>query len=102
MSPTARPRNVAQSTAFRFCASVLLFILKDATGISDFKELTGDRVSKIAIGNPESVPAGHYGKEVLTSLNLDKAIAGKLVFAKDVRQVLAYVETGNVDVGFVL
>ena len=80
---------------------VVLVTPKDGTGISDFKELTGDRISKIALGNPESVPAGHYGKEVLTSLNLYNAIAAKLVFAKDVRQVLAYVETGNVDVGFV-
>ncbi len=80
---------------------VVLVTPKDGTGISDFQELAGDRASKIAIGNPESVPAGHYGKEVLTSLNLYSAIAAKLVFAKDVRQVLAYVETGNVDAGVV-
>ena len=73
----------------------------EATGIADWKDLTADRVSKIAIGNPESVPAGQYAKQVLEALNLYDRIKPKLVFAKDVRQVLSYVETGNVDAGIV-
>ena len=74
---------------------------KEATGIADWKDLTADRVSKIAIGDPESVPAGEYAKEVLEALKLYDRIKPKLVFAKDVRQVLSYVETGNVDAGIV-
>jgi molybdate transport system substrate-binding protein len=81
--------------------SIVLVTPKDKTNLSNFKELTIDKVSKIAIGDPESVPAGQYGKEVLTSLNLYKPIQSKLVFAKDVRQVLSYVETGNVEAGLV-
>ncbi|MEQ8962303.1 MAG: molybdate ABC transporter substrate-binding protein [Coleofasciculus sp. C2-GNP5-27] len=81
--------------------SMVLVTPKDKTDISNFKGLTTDKVSKIAIGDPESVPAGQYGKEVLTSLNLYKPIQDKLVFAKDVRQVLSYVETGNVEAGLV-
>ena len=74
---------------------------KEATDISDWKDLATDRVSKIAIGNPDSVPAGKYAFEVLEALDLYDRIKPKLVFAKDVRQVLAYVETGNVDAGVV-
>jgi len=81
--------------------SIVLVTPKDKTDISNFKGLTTDKVSKVAIGDPESVPAGQYGKEVLTSLNLYKPIQDKLVFAKDVRQVLSYVETGNVEAGLV-
>ncbi|MEQ9486845.1 molybdate ABC transporter substrate-binding protein [Coleofasciculus sp. F4-SAH-05] len=81
--------------------SIVLVTPKDKTDISNFEGLTTDKVSKIAIGAPESVPAGQYGKEVLTSLNLYKPIQSKLVFAKDVRQVLSYVETGNVQAGLV-
>ena len=33
---------------------VVLVTSKDGTGISDFKELTGDRISKIALGNPKA------------------------------------------------
>jgi molybdate transport system substrate-binding protein len=47
------------------------------------------------------VPAGAYAKEVLEFLRLYQALESKFIFAKDVRQVLAYVETGNVDAGMV-
>ncbi|NEO43672.1 MAG: molybdate ABC transporter substrate-binding protein [Moorea sp. SIO4A3] len=80
---------------------VILITPKDETGISNFKDLRSDNISKIAMGDPESVPAGHYAKEVLSSLNLFDQLKPKLVFAKDVRQVLSYVETGNVDAGLV-
>ena len=69
--------------------------------ITDFKDLTSGEVKRFSIGQPESVPAGEYGKEVLTSLNIYNQLEPKTVFAKDVRQVLSYVETGNVDAGVV-
>lgn len=55
----------------------------------------------IAIGTPESVPAGKYAKQALESLGIWDQIQDKIVFAKDVRQVLEYVDTGNVDCGLV-
>ncbi|HYK71955.1 MAG TPA: molybdate ABC transporter substrate-binding protein [Pseudoneobacillus sp.] len=67
-------------------------------GITDLKD---KKVKRIAVGTPESVPAGEYTKETLEKLQLWKKLEDKIVFAKDVRQVLTYVETGNVDAGFV-
>jgi molybdate transport system substrate-binding protein len=58
-------------------------------------------VASITIGEPESVPAGNYAKQTLESLGIWDAVQDKLIFAKDVRQVLEYVETGNADCGFV-
>lgn len=69
--------------------------------IKDIKDLTNIIDSKIAIGNPETVPAGQYASEALTNLNLMDQINQKLVLAKDVRQVLAYVEKGEVAAGVV-
>ena len=80
---------------------VVLIAPKDGNNISNFKDLSDDRFKKIVIGKPESVPVGEYSKEVLTSLKLYDKLKDKLVFAKDVRQVLSYVETGNVDAGIV-
>ncbi len=74
---------------------------KEQTGISNFQELNSAQISKIAMGHPVSVPAGQYAKEVLTTLNLFDQLKPKFVFGKDVRQVLSYVETGNVDAGLV-
>jgi molybdate transport system substrate-binding protein len=63
--------------------------------------LTTNEVATIAIGQPESVPAGLYAEQALMELGLWDKLQSKLVFAKDVRQVLSYVETGNTDAGFV-
>ena len=58
-------------------------------------------IRAIALGKPQLVPAGKYAEQVLAHFNLSTALQSKLVFAKDVRQVLNYVVTGNADVGFV-
>ena len=79
---------------------LVLIIPKDSNKkIQTFGDLT--KANKIAIGTPESVPAGQYGKETLGNLNILSAVEGKIVYAKDVRQVLTYVETENVDAGIV-
>jgi molybdate transport system substrate-binding protein len=71
------------------------------TDLRSFSGLTASSIKLIALGEPGSVPAGDYGRQVLESMRLWQALQGKLVFAKDVRQVLTYVETGNADAGIV-
>ncbi|GAB3068513.1 molybdate ABC transporter substrate-binding protein [Salinicoccus sesuvii] len=60
-----------------------------------------DQVDRFAIGTPETVPAGMYAKEALTASNLFDDVEADIVYAKDVRQVLSYVETKNVNAGIV-
>ncbi|CAM4301519.1 molybdate ABC transporter substrate-binding protein [Paenibacillus alkaliterrae] len=69
--------------------------------IGNEQDLKKEEVKKIAIGIPESVPAGKYAQEAITNANLWDGLQTKIVQAKDVRQVLQYAETGNVDAGFV-
>ncbi len=69
--------------------------------LTRFQDLSRPQVRRIAIGEPRSVPAGQYAQEVLTNLRLLESLRPKLVFAQNVRQVLSYVETGNVDAGMV-
>lgn len=81
---------------------VVLIVPNDSSlGISSFQDLDHADVKKIALGEPQTVPAGEYAKEVLSSLGIYDAVNAKAVLAKDVRQVLTYVETGNVDAGIV-
>lgn len=80
---------------------VLIVPKNNPASVTSFADLTKDTVKKISIGEPESVPAGKYAKEVLTSVGSYEALKSKIVFAKDVRQVLNYVATGNVDAGIV-
>jgi molybdate transport system substrate-binding protein len=79
---------------------LVLIAGKDST-LAGFDELTSNKVGKISIGEPESVPAGKYAQEALTNMGLWDALQPKIVLAKDVRSVLTYVETGNVDAGLV-
>lgn len=69
--------------------------------ISNFHDLTKKEVEKVSIGIPETVPVGKYAKESLQNIGIWNDIVNKVVFAKDVRQVLSYVETGNVMAGIV-
>jgi molybdate transport system substrate-binding protein len=80
---------------------VVLIVPKDNTAIASFEDLGTDALTQIALGEPESVPAGKYAEEILTSLGILDAVTPKAVYGKDVRQVLNYVATGNVDAGIV-
>ena len=80
---------------------VVLVVPQKSTGVTDFKDLTKPSVKKIALGEPKSVPAGEYAQQVLTALKILDAVKPKAVYAKDVRQALNYVESGNVDAGIV-
>ena len=79
----------------------LVLVTAEDTEIKDLEEIATDDVSKIAIGDPESVPAGKYAKEVLDNTKLYDKVEKKLVLAKDVKEVLSWVQQGNADAGFV-
>lgn len=71
------------------------------TEVKSIADLAKAEVKHVAIGIPESVPAGNYAKEALTNAKLWDTLQSKTVQGKDVRQVLQYVETGNAEAGFV-
>jgi molybdate transport system substrate-binding protein len=81
---------------------VVLIVPNDsALAITSFKDLAVDKVKKVAIGDPKSVPAGTYAQQALDELGITASVSTKVVMGSDVRQVLTYVESGNVDAGIV-
>ncbi|WEG12374.1 molybdate ABC transporter substrate-binding protein [Pullulanibacillus sp. KACC 23026] len=80
---------------------VLIVPKTSSLSIKSLDDLKSDSVKKVGIGIPDSVPAGAYAKEALTNTKDWDAVQPKLVQGKDVRQVLDYVETGNVEAGIV-
>jgi molybdate transport system substrate-binding protein len=81
---------------------LVLIVPADSTfNLSDFRQLNDANISRIAVGEPRSVPAGQYADEVFKNLGLAEALQSKFVFANNVRGVLAAVESGNADVGIV-
>lgn len=80
---------------------LVLVVPANSSRITNLKSLTDIRVKRIAIGNPGSVPAGQYAEEALTKVGLWQQLKPKYVLAGNVRQVLQFVESGNVDAGLV-
>ncbi len=81
---------------------VVLIVPMDSTlNITGFNDLVEDKVTRIAIGDPQSVPAGKYALQAFDELGITVQVEPKEVLGNDVRQVLTYVETGNVDAGIV-
>jgi len=58
-------------------------------------------IKKFAIGEPRTVPAGHYASQALKSAGIESSLADRIITAANVRQVLNYVERGEVSAGLV-
>lgn len=69
--------------------------------LRDLGQLTSATVGRVAIGDPATVPVGTYTKAYLTKVGKWKPLLEKMVPLDNVRAVLAAVETGNADAGFV-
>jgi len=101
MDALAEKGLIVEETRQDLLSNEIVLITQSDRNLAGFDDLAGSDVEKISIGTPESVPAGKYAKEALVSMGLWDKIQSKLVLARDVRQVLTYVETGNVDAGLV-
>ena len=69
--------------------------------VMGLESLSQGGVRRIGVGNPESVPAGRYAKRALQQKAMWFALTSKLVYYPSVRHVLAALETGETDAGFV-
>jgi len=66
------------------------------TGLQDLPDLP-----RVAIGDPALVPAGMYAQESLQAAGLWDPLEAQLLYGETVRQVLAWVEAGEVPAGIV-
>lgn len=101
MKALAEKDLILDSTQKDLVKNELVLVGPKDTTITSVDDLKSDKVTKIASGEPTSVPAGKYADEVFTKLGIKDDIQSKLVFAKDVKEVLAWSTSGNADVGFV-
>ncbi|WMW21561.1 molybdate ABC transporter substrate-binding protein [Methanolobus mangrovi] len=80
---------------------VLITPIDSQLSITKPEDLTATEVETICIGNPETAPVGKYTVEALEEAGLWDELESKTLLADDVKQVLVYVERGEVDAGFV-
>ncbi|NDV12593.1 molybdate ABC transporter substrate-binding protein [Crenobacter caeni] len=69
--------------------------------VDSLAALSQPAVRRVALGNPDSVPAGRYAQAALLSAGLWPALNAKAVRAQNVRQALDYAARGEVDAAFV-
>jgi molybdate transport system substrate-binding protein len=69
--------------------------------IDNLKDILKNTEKPLAMGDPDFVPAGRYGREALIRSGLWKDFKGKILFTKDVRSALFYVKIGEVDYSIV-
>ena len=79
---------------------IVLIVPTGSDSKIDSFEKIGDAAS-IALGDPESVPAGQYAKEALTNLNVWGSIQDKVSFGTNVTEVLNQVAAASADAGIV-
>ncbi len=79
---------------------IVLIVPAGSDSQIDSFEKIGDAES-IALGDPESVPAGQYAKEALTNLNVWDSIQDKVSFGTNVTEVLNQVAAASADAGIV-
>ena len=81
---------------------IVLIVPSDSTkDITSFEDAVTEKVSMIGLGEPESVPAGQYAEEIFTYLGCLDSVKEKANYGTDVRTVLSWTETGEVDCGVV-
>lgn len=81
---------------------LVIVVGTDATVVpKSASDLTKPEIKKIALGQPQTVPAGIYAREYLQQRGLWDAVKEKVVPTESVRAALLAVESGNVEAGFV-
>jgi molybdate transport system substrate-binding protein len=99
MDRLQQSNHLIPETRINFAANRLVLIVPHTSKQNRWESL--QTAKRIAIGQPETVPAGRYAKETLIKRGDWSRYQSRLVYAGSVRQVLAYVAKGDVDAGFV-
>ncbi len=84
-------------------ANEIVLVVPSASGsrVLSFADLATPGISRIAIVNPKTGPAGRYAEEVFSSVGITEAIRPKLILAENVRQAMDYAARGEVDAAVV-
>src|SRR5438477_8209577 len=80
---------------------VIVVAVERGAAIETPKDLATEKLKRLALAEPRTVPAGIYAREYLQKENLWQAVEAKVVPTENVRAALAAVEAGNAEAGIV-
>jgi len=103
MDDLAKSGLIVADTRRSLLSNTLVIVVNADGGaaITAPADLAKPSTGRIALAEPQTVPAGIYAKQWLQKSGLWKAIIDKVVPTENVRACLAAVEAGNADAGIV-
>jgi molybdate transport system substrate-binding protein len=103
MDDLAKPSLIAKETRKDLLSNSLVIVVPADSSITltSAAQLADPKFQKIALGQPQSVPAGIYAKQYLQKIGIWSQVESRVIPTENVRAALAAVETGNVDAGIV-
>jgi len=106
MDQLARSSLIQPKTRLNFLSNKLVLVASAGSAPTlaigpnfPLAQALGD--GRLAIANPDSVPAGKYGKAALKALGVWASVKGRLAPARDVRAALELVARGDAPLGIV-
>lgn len=103
MDAAQQQKLIAEHTRADFAGNALVLVVPKASTIAlnNLNDLQGKAISRIAIGNPDAVPAGRYAQSALETAGLWSVLQERLISTQNVRQALAYAAGNEVEAAFV-
>jgi molybdate transport system substrate-binding protein len=103
MDDLARADLIETGTRRSLLSNSLVIVVATDGGpqLGSAQDLARPAVRRVAIAEPETVPAGIYAREYLRRQGVWEKITAKIVPTENVRAALAAVESGDVDAGIV-
>jgi len=93
---------IASDTKIDLLGNRLAVVMaKEMASIADVKDLLRPDVKRIAIADPEAVPAGVYAREYLRTVGLWDRLAAKVVPVANVRAALTSADNGSAQAAIV-
>jgi molybdate transport system substrate-binding protein len=99
--------KIAANTRHDWLRTRLVLIAPRTSALAPLKRWSGFRINnalgqgRLAIGDPKSVPAGHYAQVALEKMGQWQVLAPHLAQAENVRAALGFVAAGNAPLGIV-
>lgn len=103
MDTAVKQKLVAPNERVNFVRNTLVLVVPaDSTlNLKRLDDLRQEKVTRLAVGNPASVPAGRYTQDALVAAKLWAPLGPKMIMTQNVRQALDYVARGETEAGFV-
>lgn len=103
MDTLARAGCIVPDTRCSFLSNSLVIVVPADSELkfASARDLATPAIRRIALAEPQTVPAGIYAREYLQQQGLWPAVADRIIPTENVRAVLAAVESGNVAAGIV-